>query len=173
MIEATHIVQPPVTPSGNLTDQAGDLEQPNICVTTDQPSLELNTLSQNVYQPNSLPTHNFVPILEEQADTQLIIKATHTIQPPITPNHSTLCRELEQPNSMNVMDKLSSSLSVDQSSIPQHPLDVLQDIGQPTMSTHHPEELAPSSQYVDTSGHPVVELTYQAKIYWMKVYHNH
>ena len=50
-------------------DQAGDLEQPNVCVTTHQPSLELNTLSQNVYQPNSLPTHNFVPIPEEQADT--------------------------------------------------------------------------------------------------------
>ena len=59
MIEATHIVQPPVTPSGNSTDQAGDLEQPNTYVTTDQPSLELNTLSQNVYQPNSLP----IPII--------------------------------------------------------------------------------------------------------------
>ena len=49
MIEATHIIQPPVTPSGNLTDQTGDLEQPNTCVTTDQASLELNTLNQNVY----------------------------------------------------------------------------------------------------------------------------
>ena len=27
------------------------------------------------------------------------------------------------------------------------------------MSTHHSEELAPSCQYVDTSGHPVVQLT--------------
>ena len=27
------------------------------------------------------------------------------------------------------------------------------------MSTHHPEELAPLSQYVEISGHPVVELT--------------
>ena len=27
------------------------------------------------------------------------------------------------------------------------------------MSMHHSEELAPSSQYVDTSGYPVVELT--------------
>ena len=93
-----------------MTDQAGDLEQPNVCVTTDQPSLELNTLIQNVYEPNSLPTHNFVPIPEEQADTQLMIEATHTIQPPITPNQATLCQELEQPYCMNVMDKLSSSL---------------------------------------------------------------
>ena len=60
---------------------------------------------------------------------------------------------------MHVMDKLSSSLDVDQSSMPQYPLDVLQDIGQPTMSTHNSEELAPSSQYVDTSGYPLVELT--------------
>ena len=150
MIEATHIVQPPVTPSGNSTDQAGDLEQPNTYVTTDQPSLELNTLSQNVYQPNSLPTHNFVPIPEEQANTQLMIEATHTIQPPITPNQARSCQELEQPNCMNVMDKLSSSLHVDQSSMPQYPLDVLQDIGQPTMSMHHSEELPPSCQYVDT-----------------------
>ena len=88
-----------------------------------------------------------------------MIEATHTVQPPITPTQATSCHELEQPNCMDIMDKLSSSLDVDQSSMPQYPLDVLQDIGQPTMSTHHLEELATSSQYVDTLGYPVVELT--------------
>jgi len=48
-------------------------------------------LSQNVYQPNSLPTHNFIPIPEEQAYSQLMIEATHTVQPPITPNQATSC----------------------------------------------------------------------------------
>ena len=77
-----------------------------------------------INQIHCLPI-NFVPIPEEQADTQLMIEATHTVQPPITPNQATSCQEFEQPNCMNVMDKLSSSLDVDQSSMPQYPLDVL------------------------------------------------
>ena len=61
---------------------------------------------------------------------------------------------------MNEMGRLSSSLNADHPSMPEYHM--LQDIEQPTMSTNHSEELAPSSQDAhlpNTSSCPVGELT--------------
>ena len=109
----THAVQPPITPCGNLIDQAGDLEQPNTCV-TNQSLIELS------HQPN----------LDLQL--QLTVEATNTVQQSsVTNNEATL----------NVIDRQSSSIDVDQPTVPD--LDISQEI---TVSTHHSEELVLSSQ---------------------------
>ena len=109
----THAVQPPITPCGNLIDQAGDLEQPNTCV-TNQSLIELS------HQPN----------LDLQL--QLTVEATNTVQQSsVTNNEATL----------NVIDRQSSSIDVDQPTEPD--LDISQEI---TVSTHHSEELVLSSQ---------------------------
>ena len=58
MIEATHIVQSPVTPSGNLTDQVGDLEQPNSYMCNNRSTL----IGTNHLKPEYLST-KFTAIL--------------------------------------------------------------------------------------------------------------
>ena len=151
-IEAIHTIQPPITPNGTSTDQAGDVEQPNTCAMIEG--------SHNV-QPPITPNGNLTDQAGdvEQPNTCVTIEGTHNVQLPTTSDQATSLQELD---CMNEMGRLSSSLDVDHPSMPEYPLDMLQHIEQPTMSTYHSEELAPSSQDVDlpnTLSHPVGELT--------------